>query len=81
MSEPLTKILQAQASDVRFDADMMHVRLVDGRELSVPLEWFPKLRAANEAQRKNWRLIGKGIGIHWEELDEDISVAGLLGSQ
>jgi hypothetical protein len=68
------------ASQVWFDADMMHVRLVDGREVSVPLEWFPSLREATEAQRKNWRLIGDGVGIHWEDLDEDISVAGLLGA-
>jgi hypothetical protein len=42
------------------------------------LEWFPRLRDANEQQRKNWRLIGRGIGIHWEEIDEDISVKSLL---
>ena len=52
--------------------------LSDGREISVPLEWFPKLRDASEKQRDNWRLIGKGVGIHWEEIDEDISVEGLL---
>jgi hypothetical protein len=57
---------------------MMDIRLLDGREISVPLEWFPKLRDATEAERKKWRLIGKGVGIHWEELDEDISVDALL---
>jgi hypothetical protein len=57
---------------------MMHVRLVDGREVSVPLEWFPTLREATDAQRNKWRLIGNGVGIHWEELDEDVSVTGLL---
>ncbi|MDI6760153.1 MAG: DUF2442 domain-containing protein [Candidatus Brocadiaceae bacterium] len=66
------------ASDVWFDEDKMHICLLDGREISVPLEWFPKLRDATEEQRKKWRLIGKGIGIHWEDLDEDISVAALL---
>jgi hypothetical protein len=66
------------ATDVRFDAERMHVQLSDGREISVPLEWFPLLRNATEEQRNKWRLIGKGVGIHWEELDEDISVAGLL---
>jgi hypothetical protein len=66
------------ACDVWFDSDMMHIRLLDGRELSVPLEWFPRLRDATEAQKKNWRFIGRGIGIHWEELDEDISVVALL---
>ena len=66
------------ATDVRFDEDMLHVQLLDGREISVPLEWFPKLRDATEEQRANWRLIGKGVGIHWKDLDEDLSVAGLL---
>jgi hypothetical protein len=66
------------ASDVWFDSVMMHIRLLDGREISVPLEWFPKLRDAKEEERKKWRLIGKGVGIHWEELDEDISVDALL---
>jgi hypothetical protein len=52
--------------------------LSDGRVISVPLEWFPALRKATAKQRNNWRLIGKGVGIHWEDLDEDISVEGLL---
>jgi len=52
--------------------------LSDGREISIPLKWFPTLRDASEKQRDNWRLIGKGVGIHWEEIDEDISVEGLL---
>ena len=72
------KLGAVTAASVRFDAEMMHVRLSDGREISVPLEWFPRLRDASEKQRKNWRLIGKGVGIHWEELDEDISVEALL---
>jgi hypothetical protein len=66
------------ASDVWFDSDMIHVRLLDGREISAPLEWFPRLRDASGEQRKNWRLIGRGVGIHWEDIDEDISVASLL---
>jgi len=72
------KTHDAMASEVWFDTHMMHVRLLDGREISVPVEWFPKLRSASEKQRNNWRLIGKGIGIHWEEIDEDISVSALL---
>lgn len=67
-----------RATTVRFDKDMMHVRLSDGREISVPLAWFPKLKNAKESQRRKWRLVGRGVGIHWEELDEDVSVAGLL---
>ena len=57
---------------------MLHVRLVDGREISVPLEWFPRLRGATDSQRDNWRLMGGGVAIHWENLDEDLSVEGLL---
>jgi len=66
------------ATDIWFDSLMMHVRLLDGREISVPLDWFPRLRDASDEQRKNWRLIGRGIGIHWEDIDEDISIASLL---
>lgn len=54
------------------------VHLEDGRTISVPLEWFPKLRGASSAQLADWRLIGQGIGIHWSQLDEDMSVRGLL---
>lgn len=68
----------AFASGVKFDKNKMLVELLDGREISVPLEWFPRLRDATSQQRKNWRLIGRGIGIHWEGIDEDISVEGLL---
>ncbi len=78
MNTSVSRTLEAMASEVWFDADMMHVRLLDGREISVPLEWFPRLRNASSEQRKKWRLIGKGVGIHWEDIDEDISVAALL---
>jgi len=73
----LTKSV-ASAVDVWFDEDMLHVRLADGREVGVPVAWFPRLENASPAERKNWRLIGDGIGIHWPDLDEDISVRGLL---
>ena len=56
----------------------MVVYFEDGRELAVPLEWFPKLRNASIEQLKKWRFIGNGEGIHWEELDEDITVVNLL---
>ena len=55
------------------------VHLEDGRSLSAPLEWFPRLRDAKDEDRNNWRFIGKGYGIHWPTLDEDISVPSLLG--
>ncbi|MDQ6959959.1 MAG: DUF2442 domain-containing protein, partial [Mariprofundaceae bacterium] len=61
-----------------FSDDALHVLLADGREVSAPLAWLPRLRDATEAQRTNWRLIGHGIGIHWDDLDEDVSVASLL---
>jgi hypothetical protein len=57
---------------------MLFVRLADGREVGTPLEWFPKLRDATRAQRAHWRLIGRGVGVRWEDLDEDISVEGIL---
>ncbi len=66
------------ATDVLFTDNKMTVIFEDGRELSVPLEWFPRLRKAKFGQLKNWRFIGNGEGIHWEELDEDISVENLL---
>ncbi len=58
--------------------DTLTVELSDGRTLSVPLAWYPRLACATPKERGNWRLIGKGHGIHWEDLDEDISVEGLL---
>ena len=70
--------LDATAVDVRLDAELLHVTLADGREVAVPLAWFPRLRDASEVQRGNWRFIGRGQGVHWPDVDEDISVAGLL---
>jgi hypothetical protein len=70
--------IEPRAVDLSFSSDSLRVVLADGREVSAPLEWFPRLRDATEKQRKKWRLIGHGIGIHWEEIDEDISVDSLL---
>ncbi len=66
------------ANELWFRDEKLYVVLDDGRELAVPVDWFPKLRDATEKQRNNWRFIGGGEGIHWEELDEDILVEGLL---
>jgi len=66
------------AVDVVTDEFMLRVRLADGREIAAPLEFFPRLRDATPEQRKGWELIGDGYGIHWEEIDEDISAPGLL---
>jgi len=71
----------ARAIDVQIDDDSLEVTLSDGRLISAPLEWFPRLRDASQKQRDHWRLIGPGIGIHWESLDEDISVRSLLTSE
>jgi len=77
MSTLVSKPL-ADAVDVSFADDELIVTLADGRRVAAPLEWFPRLLAASAAQRGNWRLIGRGIGIHWEDVDEDISVRSLL---
>ena len=66
------------AQDVEFTEDDLVVVLVDGRKVSVPLVWFPRLAKATKDQLENYELLGDGEGIHWPELDEDISVAGLL---
>lgn len=65
---------------VRFDSEHLYIGLADGRELRVPLAWFPRLLAATPEQRAHWRLIGGGEGIHWPDVDdEDVSVAHVLG--
>ena len=73
-----TLTIDSKVVSVSFTKDMLEVVLSDGRKVSAPLEWFPRLLRATERQRKNWRLIGEGVGIHWKELDEDISVRSLL---
>ena len=70
--------VEALAVDAWCDAHSLHVRLADGREIAVPLEWFPRLRDATPGQRARWEAIGGGIGLHWPDVDEDISVASLL---
>jgi hypothetical protein len=71
----------AFASDVKINDELLVVYLADGRIISVPLAYFPRLLNATPAQRKKWRLIGRGQGISWDEIDEDLSVAGLLRVQ
>lgn len=66
------------AIDVSFTKTSLHLVLADGREISAPLEWFPKLRDASETDRNNWRLIGHGIGVHWPNIDEDVAVRTLM---
>lgn len=69
------------ATDVRVTDEAIGVVLADGRTLTVPLDWYPRLQAGSSRERKNWRLIGSGVGIHWPDLDEDISVEGLLAGR
>jgi len=74
-SKPVADVIDVQCTD-----DELIVTLVDGRRVSTPLAWFPRLLRATPKQRANWRLIGGGIGIHWDDVDEDISVRTLLAS-
>ncbi len=69
------------ATDVKVTSDVLVVALRDGRVVSVPLTWYPRLAAATPRERRAWELIGPGIGIHWPQLDEDVSVQALLDGQ
>ena len=75
-------ILAAEADervrDVRFDDATMSVELMDGRTITVPLAWYPRLLDATPADRANWQIAGAGYGLHWPSLDEDLSTEGLL---
>ena len=75
----LANRLSAQAMSVEFVDASLRIVLTDGREISAPIEWFPRLRDASPEQRGNWRLIGQGEGVHWPDIDEDVSVNTLLG--
>ena len=69
------------AHSVKITLDTLTVDLTDGRTISVPLAWFPRLLHGTREERNNWRLIGRGDGIHWKDLDEDISVENLLAGR
>ena len=73
-----TLITEPMAAKVTFDEDRMWVELTDGRKLGVPLAYFPRLLAATVKQRKNYIISGGGTGLHWEHIDEDISVQALM---
>ena len=81
MSISAVEIRLPKAEDVRVTEDTLTVELSDGRTISVPLEWFPRLVHATPEEINKWRLIGEGRGIHWEDIDEDISVEGLLAGK
>ena len=78
MSSLRAKIQPVAIQDVRVTDDALIVELSDGRIVSVPLAWYPRLLHSTPQERRNWRFIGKGEGIHWPDLDEDISVENLL---
>ena len=67
-----------QVRDVRVTDDAISVDLFDGRTITVPLAWYPRLLHATSEQRANWRIAGAGYGIHWPDIDEDLSTRGLL---
>jgi hypothetical protein len=67
--------------DVRCDDSMLFVELSDGRSLGTPLFWYPRLLGATPAQRGNWQLLGPGIGVHWPDVDEDLSLEGMLAGR
>jgi hypothetical protein len=81
MSTSTVEGREAQATSVTVSADTLTVELTDGRTIAAPLAWYPRLAHATPTERSDWRLIGGGQGIHWPQLDEDISVANLLAGQ
>lgn len=81
MSSSAVEVREALASRVEVSEDTLSVELADGRTIAVPLDWYPRLAHATAEERNSWRLIGGGRGIHWPEIDEDISVANLLAGQ
>jgi Protein of unknown function (DUF2442) len=81
MSTLKTKIQTAKAQHIAVTEDSLTVDLVDGRTISVPIAWYPRLLHGTLEERNNWRLIGEGEGIHWPDLDEDISVENLLAGK
>ena len=81
MSSSAIEVQPPRAQTVSVTDDSLTVDLVDGRTVSVPLTWYPRLSHGTAAERDKWRLIGQGEGIHWPDLDEDISVEDLLGGR
>lgn len=69
---------ELRIKSVSFSGEMMIVRFSDGREIFVPMGYFPRLETANTAERERWSLIGRGLGVHWDTLDEDLSIENIL---
>ena len=81
MNTSTTELHTAQAQRVTISEDALTVDLADGRTLTVPLAWFPRLQHGSPAERNHYRLLGGGTGLHWPDLDEDLSVANLLAGK
>ena len=81
MNISIVDVKAPEAERVAVTADTLTAELSDGRTISVPLDWYPRLIHATPQERDNWELIGRGEGIHWPDLDEDISVEGLLAGR
>ena len=81
MRTSTTELQEARALQVSVTDDELAVDLLDGRTVVVPLAWYPRLVHGTRQERNRWRLIGRGVGIHWPDLDEDISVEGLLAGR
>ncbi len=81
MSISATELHAARAVKVSVTDSVLRVELADGRTLVVPTAWYPRLAHGNPRERSHWQLIGRGIGIHWPDLDEDISIEGLLAGR
>ena len=81
MSTSTTEIRLARAQNVEVSDDTLTVSLDDGRTVSVPLGWYPRLVHATAEERGHWRLIADGVGVHWPDLDEDVSVENLLAGR
>ncbi len=81
MSISVIEVERPLAQSALLTEETISVDLVDGRTISAPLAWYPRLANGTPAERDNWRLIGRGEGIHWPDLDEDISVTNILSGK
>lgn len=81
MSTSVNEMSKPVATAVDVTDDTISVELSDGRSISVPLSWYPRLEHATSKERKNWKLLGSGSGIHWPEVDEDVSVASIVAGK
>lgn len=81
MSSSVIEIHEVRAQSVHFDEEMLVVDLMDGRTISVPITWYPRLWYGNPKERNNFLIIGDGSYIHWPDLDEDLSISGILAGK